>query len=74
MSCIVGYNSRPFWWNQVLFGTNQFVSQNEYDDVISHDKDDLEFYEDNEIPEKDTEMYVHDAEQCSDKRHDKGKF
>ena len=74
LSCIVGYNSRPIWWNQILFDKNNFASQNIHDEEISHDKDGLESYEDNEDPAWDTEMYVHDDVHSADKRHDKSKF
>ena len=74
LSCIVGYNSRPIWWNQILFDENKFASQNKHDEEISHDKDSLESYEDNEVPAWDTEMYVHNDVHSSDKRHDKGKL
>ena len=74
LSCIVGYNSRPIWWNQILFDENKFASQNKHDEEISHDKDSLESYEDIEVPAWDTEMYVHNDVNSSDKRHDRGKF
>ena len=74
LSCIVGYNSRPIWWNQILFDKNNFALQNIHDEEISHDKDGLESYEDNEDPAWDTEMYVHNDVHSADKRHDKSKF
>ena len=71
VSCIVGYNSKPIWWNDVITDKNK----NEWFDVEYADENFLEYDETFDEESFDDIMYNDNSQlENSDRIYEKGKL